>query len=255
MILLVILIGYLSWGPLFPWNPVKPGFTEIESEKAVIYVQDYAEKDSVLHQIQTIIQEEEEFHDLEYRDDFRIIVLSDDNSMKRYLPWMKGSGFSVSLSLVDVIYIGPAARNSLKGIEPHLKHELSHLLIDQNTTFKKALKIHDQGWLAEGLAEYFSDHQFYTETEFLKLCRMYEFSFTKLHEQNPLSMSISQVRLNYTFYKFFIEFLVENYGIEKFQKYLKEYLNDPDNYKELFISVYSQSLDEILDKFRSHFNM
>ena len=54
--------------------------------------------------------------------------------MKRFLPWMRGSGYSVKLGSVNVIYIGANARNSQHGIGVFLKHEISHLLIHQNTS-------------------------------------------------------------------------------------------------------------------------
>jgi hypothetical protein len=251
---LVIILCYLLRGPLFAWNPIKIGFKKIKTSKAVIYIKDMTERDSVVYRIDEIILEEEKFHDLKYVDDFKIIILDKDSNMKRYVPWLKGSGFSVSLSLVDLIYIGPTARKSPSGIEPYLKHELSHLLIDQNTTFKKALEIHEQGWFAEGIAEYFSGHSFYSKSDFLEVCRMNNFDFTSLYEKNPLKMSIREVRLRYTFYRFFIEFLVENYGLKKLQDYLKKYISNPGDYKELFVEVYSSDLNKLLDKFNSSLN-
>jgi len=247
----MLIILYLFWGPLFPWNPVKIGYEKIRSGKAIIYITSPTEGDSIVYKIDEIIQEEEKFHDLNYTDDFKVVIVNKSSSMKRYLPWLKGSGYSVSFSPANLIYIGPAARKSTYGIEPYLKHELSHLLIDQNTTFKKALKIHEQGWFAEGIAEYFSGHSFYTKNEFLKLCETSGFRFTSLHEKNPLKMSLREIRLKYTYYRFFIEYLIENYGIEKLHQYLKKYIHDPAGYKNLFPEIYSADLDAILNKFNS----
>ena len=151
-----VIILYLFWGPLFPWNPVKIGYTKIDASKASVYIDKLTERDSAAFEIEEIILEAEKFHGLKYIDDFKIIILDKESNMKRYLPWLKGSGYSVSLSLADVIYIGPNARKSKFGIRRHLKHELSHMLLAQNTTFDKAQIIHKQGWFAEGIAEYFS---------------------------------------------------------------------------------------------------
>ena len=248
---LVFFLFYLFWGPLFPWNPVKIGYTKLNSSKATIYINDITERDSVVYRINEIILEEEKFHDLACVDDFKIIILNKESNMKRYLPWLKGSGYSVSLSIADVIYIGPTARKSPAGLEPYLKHELSHLLIDQNTTFKKALEIHKQGWLAEGIAEYFSGHSFYSKSEFLQLNKLNNLDFTSLYEKSPLDMSIKELKFKYTYYRFFIEFLVENYGIKKLQEYLREYINNPQVYKKLFLEVYDSDLDALLKKFNS----
>jgi hypothetical protein len=248
----VIFICYLFWGPLFPWNPLKIGYQKISSSKATIYITEMTSKDSVIYRIDKIIQEEEKFHNLEYHEDFKIMIVSKDSHMKRFLPWLSGSGYSVSFGIANVIYIGPTARNSPHGIERYLKHEMSHLLISQNTTFKNDLKIHEQGWFSEGIAEYISGHRFYSKDEFLDLCRRKNYKFSSLNEKSPLEMSPNELKFKYTFYGFFLDFLIENYGIDKFQKYLINYLDNPGQYKELFIDVYSIDHHEILKNFQSH---
>ncbi len=249
MIGFLFLLCYLFWGPLFPWNPVKIGYQEIASSKATVYIKNIQEKDEVLYRLDNIISELEELHDLKYNSSFKIIVLDEDSNMKRYLPWLKGSGYSVSLSFVNVIYIGPAARKSQSGIEWHLKHELSHLLIGQNTTSKNALIIHEQGWLAEGIAEYFSGHSFYNTSEYQQLNHYNSNPPMSLQEKNPHKMSFGELKLKYSHYKFFIGFLVNNYGLKKLQDYLKNYLQNPDDYKNLFIEIYNEDLNTILSKF------
>ena len=60
--------------------------------------------------------------------------------------------------------------------------------------------------------------------------------------------------LKYTYYRFFVQFLIDTYGLEKFQLYLKEYTRAPLNYKLLFSKVYDEDLDKILKKFDSYMN-
>ena len=205
LLIFVSIILYLFWGPLFPWNPIKIGYITINSSKATIYINDMTERYSVVYRINDIMQAEEIFHDLNYIDDFKIVILSKESNMKRYVPWLKGSGYSVSLSSLNLIYIGPIARNSQPGIEPYLKHELSHLLIGQNTTLDKALKIHEQGWFVEGIAEYFSGHDFYNKNELIMLLKMSNLRFNSLDENNPLNMSSEELKLRYSYYGFLIE--------------------------------------------------
>ena len=101
MPLLTGLVFYLFWGPLFPWNPIKIGYEKIDLSKGTVYINELTEKDSVVYRLDEILLEEEKFHDLKYVDNFKIIVLNKDSNMKRYLPWLKGSGYSVSLSLIN----------------------------------------------------------------------------------------------------------------------------------------------------------
>jgi hypothetical protein len=251
LIAIIFIIAYLFWGPLFPWNPFKIGYQKIISSKATVYINNMTKKDSVVFRIDKILIEEEKFHDLTYLDQFKIIILNQDSNMKRYLPWLKGSGYSVSLGIANVIYIGPTARKSPDGIERYLKHELSHLLIAQNTTFGKGKLIHEQAWLAEGIAEYFSGHSFYTKKEFIELCKQNNIQFTSLFEQSPQNMSFTELTFKYTYYRFFIEFLINRYGIDKLQLYLSKYKDKPENYEQFFNVIYSKQLNEILKLYYS----
>lgn len=52
---------------------------------------------------------------------------------------------------------------------------------------------------------------------------------------------------------FFVEFLVEHFSLEKLQRYLKKYLETPDDYKKIFEEVYLINLDDILIKFNANF--
>jgi hypothetical protein len=175
--------------------------------------------------------------------------------MKRYLPWLKGSGYSVKLSSLNLIYIGANARNSQHGIGVFLKHEISHILIHQNTSSKgNNAEILEQGWLAEGAATYFGGPHYFDKYEFIKLWKSNGLTFDSLYTENPHDMDRSIIRLKYTYYRFFIEFLVETYGIGKFQSYLKSYINNPKAYQMIFPEVYNEELNQILSSFSTYMN-
>jgi hypothetical protein len=253
-VLSACIVFYLLWGPLFAWNPLKIGYTKIKTPRAIIYINDMTAKDSVVYRINEIIAEEEKFHGLDYIDDFKIIILNQESNNKRYLPWLKGSGFSVSLSALNLIYIGANARKSSSGIETYLKHELSHLLIDQNTSFKKAMKIHNQAWFSEGIAEYFSGHRFYSKDEIDRLIELNNIQVTNFDDNHPSNMPWQELRLKYSYYGYFIEFLVENYEIENLQNFTKLYLDDPDNYVKIFSKEYTTDLNEVIKKYHLSLN-
>ena len=252
---LLLVVLYLLWGPLFPWNPLKFGFKKIESPKATVYITDF-NGENVVYKLDEILQEGEKFHGMGFKEKFKIIILGKESNMKRYLPWMKGSGYSVKLGFLNVIYIGANARNSQYGIGVFLKHEISHLLIHQNTSSSgNNLEILKQGWLAEGVATYFGGPHYYEKNEFIELWTENGLTFDNLYEENPLEMDRSIFRLKYTYYRFFIEFLIETYGIEKFQAYLKSYINNPKSYKIIFPEVYNEELNEILRKYNAYMNL
>ena len=249
------LLFYLFWGPLFPWSPIKPGFQKIPSSKSNVIIQNMTLSDSIVYHIDDILEEEEIFHQLNYADRVTIIIVDPNTNMKRFAPWLRGSGYSVSLSLLNLIYIGPIARQSSQGIRTYLKHELSHMLMDQNTSFKKALKMHEQGWLLEGIAQYFSGHHFYSRSKFIEICKSNQISFDSLREQNPLEMSFPNLKLNYTYYQLFVEYLVFQYGLESLQEYIKLYIEDPEKYRTMFETVYDSELNNILAAFKTSLSL
>ena len=82
--LLLVLLIYLFWGPLFLWNPIKIGYTKISSQQATVFINDITEKDSAVYKIKSIVKEIEELHGLKYNDDFTIIILDKNSNMRRY---------------------------------------------------------------------------------------------------------------------------------------------------------------------------
>jgi len=226
------------------------GYQKVNSKKATVYITEVTKEDSVVFQLDKIIEDVERFHGLKYTSEFKIIIVSKNAHMRRFLPWLQGSGYSVSLGIADVIYIGPVARTSPKGIEQYIRHELSHLLISQNTSFEKARLIQEQAWFSEGIAEYVSGHSFYRKSDFIKICRNENFQFNGLNEMNPHQMSFKELKFNYTYYKFFIDFLIDTYGLKAFHNYLSEYLEEPQEYMNLFLSIYKSDLGTLLNHFK-----
>jgi len=252
LILLLLVVLYLFWGPLFPWSPIKPGFDRIESSKATTYIT-RNEGDSVVYAMDEIIKEAEAFHDLRFKKRFKVIILGSKSSMKRFLPWLRGSGYSVKIGYANLIYIGANARTSPYGVRVFLKHEISHLLLHQNmASGRDNLRIVDQGWLTDGVATYFGGPQYYEKNEFVASWEANNLAFDSLHEQNPLTMDRSMRALKYTYYRFFVQFLIDTHGLGKFQAYLKEYLRTPLDYKMLFPKVFGDDLNGILKKFDSY---
>lgn len=72
--------------------------------------------------------------------------------------------------------------------------------------------------------------------------------------ENPHEMGKNIIRLKYTYYRYFIEFLIESYGLEKLQAYIKSYLENPQNYAELFPEIYKKELNDVLNDFDVYMN-
>ncbi len=114
------------------------------------------------------------------------------------------------------------------------------------------LRTVDQGWLAEGAATYFGGPHYYEKAGFVEYWESYNLAFDSLYEQNPWKMDRNIFAQKYTYYRFFVQFLIDAYGLEKFQAYVKEYLRAPLDYKLLFPKVYNEDLNGILKKFDAY---
>jgi hypothetical protein len=230
---------------------VKIGYSKVRTPRYTLFVKEMI---PAVQRLDTILRAEEEWHGLEYRKKFRMVVLDEKKHMKRFVPWLKGDGYSVNLGFANLVYIGPNASKSTFGVEPYLKHELSHLLLHQNTTKKKdVFEMQRQGWLTEGTAVCFGGPDFYpTREAFLNACHAAGLSLNRLNESNIMKVPIQEIRLRYAFYGYFIQFLVEHYGLEKMQEYIKSYLNDPAGYQSLFPDIFGDELSSILARFTSY---
>ncbi len=249
--ILTIFLLYLFWGPLFPWSPLKIGYEKFGNSKVTVYIHDTEPKDSVVKKIYTIIETTEMFHGLKFKDKFTIIVTGRNSDMRRFIPWQGGSGYSVSLEMMKVIYIGPNARMSPYGIETFIKHELSHQLIYQNTsTNEKKFIMQGQSWFVEGIAIYYGGPFYYSKKEVFRQCTDLYDDFSSLYEGNIMKAPKNEIRFRYAYYGYFIGFLIDNYGHGKLIKYLRNYIESPVDYKHLFAKVYQKNIEELLKEFR-----
>ena len=89
----------------------------------------------------------------------------------------------------------------------------------------------------------------------MKLIKLDYIQVPSLKEKTPQNMSWEELQLEYSYYKYFIEYLVETHGIKTLQEFIKLYINEPANYMELFTKVYSIDLNEILRKYNTNLIM
>ena len=253
LFILLLLIIYLFWGPLFPWSPIKPGYEHFASSKISLSIKERTAQDSVVLRMDQVIKDEETFHGLKFKSRVRIIVTGKNSNIRRFTPWIPGKGYSISLSALNLVYIGPTSRKSKFGIEPYIKHELSHMLIGQNTDgLDKKMEMLRQSWLVEGLAIYFGGPRFYSKDEVRAFFIMHGMEFSSLHEANIKEVPMDVQRLYYSYYGYFTEFLIRRYGLGKMQQYLKAYIEDPFTYEELFFEVYGSNKKGILLAFTDY---
>lgn len=247
----ITFVVYLFWGPLFPWLPFKFGYKSLKYENATIYILDKDKLENDYQNIDELMRGAEQRYDLKYNRHLNVFICLSKNEILRFTPWMSKEIGGYSYETGETVFI-----NDKKLIErdknksEYLGHELTHALLQQNTTFLKAHKMTQQMWITEGTAVFFSGPTYYENREayladLISSTRTYcdncDKSFSTLTPDSPI--------FTYTFYGDFVNYLYQTYGSDKFNEFLKTYIKNPENYREDFANYYGSNLDKVFDKY------
>jgi len=196
-------------------------------------------------QVDTFIAEAEQFHRLKMTDRITVIAPRSWTDFHLQAPWQRGPVGALTLQTGTVIFVTPKIAEKHFDTAEFLRHELSHAIIDQNTTLWRGHKLNSQPWLFEGLAVDFGRQKSYlTEDEFIVRART-----------EPLAPAFngnnSDMRFNYVAWRYFLEFMMKTRGRDKFQDYLLRVMQDPDGARALFPEFFGISFDAAILEFQA----
>ena len=259
IVIILILISYsFLYGKLFPYSPLKIGFTKYEQPNTVIYIQNGAEF-SNFKKIDTLIPAVENFHQLKFISKPEIFIFKDSSSFISRSP--SKARFCVFYN--GRLVISPwALRESYEGkisLVIYLRHELSHTLIYQHTGIINAIRY--PKWLLEGIAVYSSNQMgtsFYpSKKETYELIRKEyfmppEFYGTKNEENIKLDFDNS-IAFVYSEFACIVDYLIQKHGFEKFLTYMKQLIDNPGN-NEVFKQIYNMDFGKFISEFKEYVN-
>lgn len=261
-IMLALTGGLLAWlfvfGPAFPWSPVKPGYNVVATKEAIIVTKDRSHLDSLILEIDSLMKQQESLHGLKYGNKLKIVVCQSQTELNRFIPWINTRGVGgVALLTGDVVYINsPKIRSERKSELEYLKHEISHSLIHQNTSFKNTFETRRQKWVLEGAATFFGGPVYHTKGAFSRQFKTLHVSSKSHSENDPVglaelarNLSSKDPKLSYSLYRFFVAYLIEKHGLEKFQQFLRSYTADPHNAAIIFEDTFGASLPQAVGDF------
>ena len=243
--ILVITAAAFCDGPLFPWSPIKPGYTHFTLHRADIYYPSGTVLEESYKQLDSFIDEAENFHRLKMP--YRVTVIAPRTWADFHLqaPWQRGPVGALTLQTGTVIFITPKIAEKRFDSAEFLRHELSHAILDQNMTVWRSHKMNGQQWLSEGLAVDFGQQKSYlSENEFLARA-----------QTQPLSPAFNgdnaDMRFNYVAWRYFLEYLIRTRGRDKFQDYLLRVMQDPDQARAVFPEFFNVSFDSAVLEFQA----
>jgi hypothetical protein len=252
MIATVLLLLAFPFGPLLPWSPIKPGYHMTSFAQSDVYFDEGAALLDDYRQLDQMMREAEEFHQLSFRKRVKVVACKNWNDCSRALPWLNVKPLGgVTLATGDVIYITPKLQEKNFSIAEFLRHELSHALISQHISIRNSLKLTEQAWFSEGLAVWFGKQKDYlSREEFLTEARQTDLA--KVIDPARMNRSAPDwsARFAYPAQRYFLEYLKQTYGAAKFQQFLLSYINAPDDYQNLFQAAFQTSLTDAIRAFQ-----
>ncbi len=259
LLFLIILPYQLLWGKLFPYSPIKIGFTKYELPHIVIYKQN-SSQDYNYKTIDSLITGVEKFHNMSFIKKPEIIFFSDrDSYLKRNFTKARFYAYPNGTIVVSPWAVQEAL-NSKISMKIYLKHELSHTLLCQHMGFITAYFFYPR-WLLEGIAVYSSDqmgtswypskeetYNYIREGNFLPP----EYFNTSNEDKVKLDMK-NQIAFVYSEFGCIVDYLIEKYGKEKFMQYMNRLLDSyqPD---KVFKETFGVGMNSCLRNFKKYVN-
>ena len=258
LLLFLIIFPYqLLWGKLFPYSPLKIGFTSYELPHIIIYKQ--AGSQAYNYKIiDSLIAGVESFHNLSFTEKPEIIFFSSRNSyLQRNLTKARFCAYPNGTLVVSPWAVTEALEGKIS-MKIYLKHELSHTLLYQHMGFITAYFYYPR-WLLEGIAVYSSDqmgtswypskevtYKYICDGNFLPP----EYFNTSDEEKIKRNMK-NKIAFVYSEFGCIVDYLIDNYGKGKFMQYMTGLL-DSSQPDKVFKDTYGISLDSSLENFKKH---
>jgi len=216
-------------GPLFPWSPVKPGYSHLALSRADVYYPSGVELNPAYRQVDAFIEQAEIFHGLKMPQRITVIASRTWTDFHLQMPAIRGNVVgAVTLQTGTVIWVTPKLAEKSLDVGEFLRHELSHAILDQNTSLVRSFKLNSQPWFYEGIAVSFGRQQAYlSRDEFVARAR----SETLLPAFQGGS---ADMRFNYPAWRYFLEYLKRTRGPEAFHSFMLEEIREPDAWRQSF---------------------
>lgn len=258
------------FGPLFPWCPIKPGFSTLRLNRCSILYPKGTQPAPEYATLDTLMEETEQFHKLRFKKKIQVIVCASNEQCRRF---SRTNGHACTVQTGTVLYVRPSIRDTVyppplgpdgeiipeseAGKQPRrdltgfLKHELSHALLYQNTSLFKAFRI--SRWVDEGLAVHFGnpDH-YYRGREFRALAFDRGFFFNLLEEDSEPDNLPGGIKYFFTYgaYGGFMRYLFQVHGRDTALDFIHQYIQAPGKQEHLFRKCFSCTPAEMLERFK-----
>lgn len=245
----VLGLGYsFLFGPLFAWSAIKPGYDEQSHQRASVFFprgtaqsRSYVSLDQWMNQVEQFVQ-------LKFQHPIRIIVCASWTDCHRFMPLIRGEDLgAMTPEYGTVTYITPKVEQMRFDSGEFVRHELTHAVILQNSTWKSRFRFKLTPWLFEGLAVLAADQQAYgTKSDFI--ARAKDTDLWPLFESGR--KTYPDMRFVYRAWQFFLKWLIATQGRSRFQDFLTKCMDNPDTGDANFRLIYGKDLKSAVQEWQ-----
>ena len=259
LVLLLVISYQLVWGKLFPYSPVRPGFTRHDLARAVVSVEEgspfarFAEIDSLIVGV-------EQAHGLTFTARPHILIFADSSSYLRRSTTRARFCAYPNGSLVVSPWAVREAHEGTISMEIYLSHELSHTLLYQHMDAVNAYCCFPS-WFMEGVAVYNARQMgtswYPSREETYRLIRKGNFvppDWFGTSREDGLQLTVPyRSTFAYSEFACLVDHLIERHGKEKFVQYMTGLLGTY-RHDALFQDVYGMEFEAFIEEFKAHVN-
>jgi hypothetical protein len=246
---LVVLVALsFPFGALFPWSPWKPGYAHLAFGRADLYYPAGTMPPRGFLSLDDDIAEAEAFHGFAARSRITVVLCRNWSDTHRFLPQLRGTAVGgATIETGTVIYITPRVAERGFDHREFIRHELSHAVLHQNQGLLQAFRTSHAEAFFEGLAVSFGRQKaFVSPADAL--------AWIREHDVQPLFQRADgrprDMRLNYTVWRLFVEYLRDTGGHARFAVLLGATMSDPDGYAAYLTGAYGATLPQMIERFQ-----
>jgi len=256
--IIIVVLGFvcylLLFSRLFTYSPIIVGFTKYERTNTIIYVQKGADYNDFIR-LDTLIPAIEKFHDLKFKQKPEIFIFRDSLSfIKRSFSKARFSAYPTGRLIISPWALKEDRQGKIS-LEIYARHELSHVLIFQHKGIFAELRY--PKWLLEGIAVYSTNQMgtsFYPSKEetYHDIAQgnfLPPFDF-KTNREDKVKLNVKyRITFMYAEFACIVDYLVANYGKDRFLLYMKSLIKSNDHDK-IFKQIYGIDFDKFIMDFR-----
>jgi len=239
------------YGPLFAWSPLKPSYTSVRLARADVYFGADKPFNPVYREVDHYIEAAEQFHRLTLRKRMTIIVCRNWSDFHHFLPTIRGEGIGAATpEFGTVIYVTPKVEEMHFDSGEYVRHELSHAILEQNSSLWNSLHFKRAPWLFEGVAVLSAHQRAYGAwEEFLE--RVQSQSIQGMFSSESHRARGFDLRFGYQAWRYFLAWLIDTRGRKQFQELLTGFMKRPNEAERIFGEVYGEPLSSAVERFET----